>query len=95
MPHRKFINSHKKTLCKNRGLDTARGTKYCSKAEKHDYQLYLALNDIEHTKTKAMSPQANSICELFPNEFHQETFCKRLYDDLEALQSVLDEWLVY
>lgn len=32
---------------------TDRGTEYCGKAESHDYQLYLAINDIEHTKTKA------------------------------------------
>lgn len=30
---------------------TDRGTEYCGRAETHDYQLYLALNDIEHTKT--------------------------------------------
>jgi hypothetical protein len=34
-----------------------RGTEYCGKVEQHDYQLYLAINDIDHTKTKAMSPQ--------------------------------------
>ncbi|WP_143747146.1 DDE-type integrase/transposase/recombinase, partial [Chitinimonas sp. BJB300] len=32
---------------------TDRGTEYCGRPESHDYQLYLALNDIEHTKTKA------------------------------------------
>ncbi len=35
---------------------TDRGTEYCGKAESHDYQLYLAINDIDHTKTKAKSP---------------------------------------
>jgi hypothetical protein len=30
---------------------TDRGTEYCGTAERHDYQLYLALNDIDHTKT--------------------------------------------
>ncbi|SDP77519.1 Integrase core domain-containing protein, partial [Desulforhopalus singaporensis] len=44
---------------------TDRGTEYCGKADSHDYQLYLALNDIEHTKTKARSPQTNGICERF------------------------------
>ena len=29
---------------------TDRGTEYCGKAETHDYQLYLAINDIEHTR---------------------------------------------
>ncbi|KKF38081.1 hypothetical protein SY86_00680 [Erwinia tracheiphila] len=41
---------------------TDRGTEYCGKVEQHDYQLYLAINDIAHTKTKAMSPQTNGIC---------------------------------
>lgn len=31
---------------------TDRGTEYCGKAEQHDYQLYLALNDIDHTRTE-------------------------------------------
>ncbi len=44
---------------------TDRGTEYRGKAEQHDYQLYLALNDIHHTKTKAKSPQTNGICERF------------------------------
>ena len=44
---------------------TDRGTEYCGRVEHHDYQLYLAINDIDHTKTKAMSPQTNGICERF------------------------------
>jgi len=40
---------------------TDRGTEYCGRPEQHDYQLYLAVNDIEHTKTKAKSPQTNGI----------------------------------
>jgi len=41
---------------------TDRGTEYCGNAERHDYQLYLAVNDIDHTRTKAKSPQTNGIC---------------------------------
>lgn len=78
---------------------TDRGTEYCGKLEHHDYQLYLALNDIEHTKTKARSPQTNGICERFhktiPQEFYQVTFRKKLYADIDALQVDLDEWLKY
>jgi Integrase core domain. len=44
---------------------TDRGTEYYGRVEQHDYQLYLAINDIDHTKTKAMSPQTNGICERF------------------------------
>lgn len=78
---------------------TDRGTEYCGKVEQHDYQLYLAINDIDHTKTKARHPQTNGICERFHktilNEFYQVTFRKKLYDSLEMLQKDLDDWLDY
>lgn len=76
---------------------TDRGTEYCGKPEHHDYQLYLALNDIDHTRTKARHPQTNGIVERFHktilNEFYQVTFRKKVYETLEQLQSDLDEWL--
>lgn len=78
---------------------TDRGTEYCGKVDKHDYQLFLAINDIEHTKTKAASPQTNGICERFHrtilNEFYQVTFRKKIYSSLEELQQDLDDWLYY
>lgn len=78
---------------------TDRGTEFCGKAEQHDYQLYLALNDIEHTKTKAQSPQTNGICERFHKtilqEFYQVTLRKKIYENIDALQKDLDEWLNY
>ncbi len=45
---------------------TDRGTEHCGKVEQHDYQLYLAINDIDHTKTKAMLPQMNGIMGALP-----------------------------
>ena len=78
---------------------TDRGTEFCGKAESHDYQLYLALNEIEHTKTKVMHPQTNGICERFHKtilqEFYQVTFRRKIYRSIEELQSDLDEWLKY
>jgi transposase InsO family protein len=78
---------------------TDRGTEFCGAVERHDYELYLAVNDIEHSKTKAQSPQTNGICERFHKtilqEFYQITFRKKLYTDLEMLQSDLDDWLQY
>lgn len=75
---------------------TDRWTEYCGKVESHDYQLNLAINDIDHTKTKAMSPHTNGICEQFQRtilqEFYQLTFSKHLYSDLESLQKDLDAW---
>ncbi|CCN91948.1 hypothetical protein VIBNISFn27_p10107 [Vibrio nigripulchritudo SFn27] len=76
---------------------TDRGTEYCGRVDQHDYQLYIAINDIDHTKTKAMSPQTNGICERFHktilNEFCQVTFRKKLYGSMEELQKDLDELL--
>lgn len=78
---------------------TDRGTEYCGKVEQHNYQLYLAINDIDHTKTKAMSPQTNGICErshkTILQEFYQVTFCKKLYADVESLQMELDNRLCH
>ena len=78
---------------------TDRGTEYCGKAETHDYQLYLALNDIEHTKTKARHPQTNGICERFHKtilqEFYQIAFRRKLYLTLDELQHDLDAWLTH
>ena len=76
---------------------TDRGTEYCGKAESHDYQLYMAINDIEHTRTKARHPQTNGICERFHKtilqEFYQPTLRRRIYESIDQLQEDLDIWL--
>lgn len=78
---------------------TDRGTEFCGKVEQHDYELYLAINNIEHTKTKAQHPQTNGICERFHKtilqEFYQVVFRKKIYETLDELQKDLDDWLVY
>ena len=53
---------------------TDRGTEYCGRADRHDYQLFLAINDIGHTKTKVKSPQTNGICEGFHKTILQEFY---------------------
>ena len=61
--------------------------------------MYLAVNDIDHTKTKAASSQTNGICERFHKtilqEFYQITFRKKIYRSLEELQVDLDDWLKF
>ena len=73
---------------------TDRGTEYCGKVETHSYQLYLAMEDIDHTKTKAHHPQTNGICERFhktmKNEFYDITFRKKIYRTLDELQLDVD-----
>lgn len=76
---------------------TDRGTEYCGAREHHQYQLYLNIEDIDHTKTKAKSPQTNGICERFhrtmQEEFYAIAFRKKLYNTLEELQSDIDQWI--
>src|SRR5215472_7194532 len=76
---------------------TDRGTEYCGNRESHEYQLYLAVENIDHTRTKARSPQTNGICERFhrtiQEEFYSVVFRKKLYQTLDELQTDLDGWL--
>lgn len=76
---------------------TDRGTEYLGRVERHAYQLYLAVENIDHSKTKARSPQTNGICERFhrtiKEEFYDITFRKKLYRSMEELQIDLDHWL--
>jgi transposase InsO family protein len=76
---------------------TDRSSEYCGRAETHGYQLYLAISDIEHSKTKMRSLQTNGICECFYKtilqEFYQVALRRNLYNDLVILKKNLDEWL--
>jgi transposase InsO family protein len=76
---------------------TDRGTEYCGKVENHSYQLYLAMEDIDHSKTKANHPQTNGICERFHRTMKQEffdiAFRKKIYASLEELQVDVDHWI--
>jgi transposase InsO family protein len=78
---------------------TDRGSEYCGNIEHHEYQLYLALENIDHSKTKARHPQTNGICERFHRtileEFYSIAFRKKIYSSIEELQKDVDEWLVY
>ena len=76
---------------------TDRGTEYCGNPEHHEYELYLAVEDIDHSRTKTKSPQTNGICERFHktvlNEFYRIAFRKKLYASIEDLQNDLDLWV--
>ncbi len=76
---------------------TDRGSEYCGNRETHEYALYLDLENIEHTRTKAKSPQTNGICERFhqtiQNEFYASAFRRKLYHSLEELQHDVDAWM--
>ena len=76
---------------------TDRGTEYCENRENHEYELYLAVEDIDHSKIKAKNPQTNGICERFnrtvQNEFYAIASRKKIYATIEQLQNDLDTWM--
>jgi transposase InsO family protein len=76
---------------------TDRGTEYCGTPERHAYELYLAVENIDHSRTKAKSPQTNGICERFHktvlDEFYRVAFRKRIYETISELQADLDAWM--
>ena len=76
---------------------TDRGTDYCGNPERHEYELYLAVENIDHTRTKTKSPQTNGIVERFHktmlDELYQVAFRKKTYGSIKELQQDLDAWL--
>ena len=76
---------------------TDRGSEYCGNPERHEYELYLAIEDIDHSRTKTKSPQTNGICERFQktvlNEFYRVVFRRTLFRTLDELQRDLDTWM--
>lgn len=89
-----FFEEHNIPLLR---LLTDRGSEYCGKREHHEYQLFLAIENIDHSKTKARSPQTNGICERFHktvlNEFYQPSFRRKVYNTIEEIQKDLNLWI--
>jgi transposase InsO family protein len=89
-----FFEEQEVPLCR---VLTDRGTEYCGSHERHEYELYLAVEKIDHTRTKARSPQTNGICERFHrtvlDEFYRVAFRRKLYRTIEELQMDLDAWM--
>ena len=89
-----FFDSHDVKLLR---VLTDRGSEYCGNPERHEYELYLAVEDIDHSRTKTKSPQTNGICERFHktvlNEFYRIAFRKKVYRSIDELQVDLDLWV--
>ena len=90
-----FFDAQAVKLCR---MLTDPGTEYCGNPEHHEYELYLAIEDVDHSRTKAKNPQTNGIVERFHktvlNEFYRVAFRKRIYGSLAELQADLDAWML-
>jgi hypothetical protein len=92
MPLLRMLTNRSRSVAKGVGLE------YCGNVEHHEYQLYLAIADINHTRTKAKSPQTNGICERFhrtileaiSEEFYQIAFRKKIFKSVEQSQQDVD-----
>lgn len=73
------------------------GPEYCRRPESHPYQLFLHLNDIEHTRIKVRHPQTNGAVERLnqtvQEEFYKVAFRKKLYRSIQEIQTDLDEFM--
>lgn len=91
-----FFEEHQVPLLR---ILTDRGTEFKGKPEHHEYELYLQIEGIEHSKTQVRHPQTNGICErlhrTMQEEFYAVAFRKKLYSSLDEMQQDLDEWMKY
>ena len=97
-----FLNDKVLPLFDEHGLRILRmltdnGSEYCGRQETHPYQLFLHLNDIDHTRTKVRTPRTNGAVEKLnqtvQDEFYKVAFRKKLYQSLEDIQGDLDEYM--
>jgi len=76
---------------------TDNGREYCGLKDSHAYELFLHLNDIEHTRTRVRRPQTNGSVErlnqIIKDEFYEVAFRKKIYRSIEEIQTDLDEFM--
>jgi transposase InsO family protein len=94
--HNEVLEQYREWGLSIKAILTDNGSEYCGN-DKHGYELYLALNDIEHRRTKVKSPKTNGFVERFNktalNEFFRTAFREKFYETVESLQEDFDKWI--
>lgn len=89
-----FFGEHEVPISR---MSTDRGTEYCGAPERHEYELDLAVENIDHSRTKTKSPLTNGICERFHrtamDAFYRGAFRQRIDETVDQLQAELDAWM--
>ncbi len=96
--HNEVLEQYRKWGVSIKAILTDNGGEYCGN-DKHPYELYLVLNDIEHRRTKVKSPKTNGFVERFNktalNEFFRSAFREKFYETVDSLQEDFDKWLTH
>jgi transposase InsO family protein len=89
-----FYNEHDVAI---EHLLTDNGREFCGREMHHPFEIFLALNQIDHRHTKVRSPETNGFAERFhrtvQEEFFGIAFRKTFYESVEQLQQDLDRYL--
>ncbi len=73
------------------------GREFCGRPDRHPYELFLQLEEIEHRTTKAKRPQSNGIVERLHRTLLDEHFRvegrRTWFETIEEMQTVLDDYM--
>ena len=73
------------------------GREFCGRPDRHPYELFLQLEEIEHRTTKVRRPQSNGFVERLHRTLLDEHFRvmgrKKFYEAVEEMQTDLDAYL--
>ena len=75
------------------------GREYCGRPDRHPYELFLQLEEIEHRTTKVRRPQSNGFVERLHRTLLDKHFRiqgrKKFYESIDEMQKDLDTYLAH
>ena len=78
---------------------TDNGREYCGRPDRHPFELFLQLEEIEHRRTKVRRPQSNGFVERLHKTLLDEHFRikgrEKFYEGINEMQEDLEEYLKY